>query len=33
MFTIISSGVCGVDLEAEQLARNLGLPVDILIPP
>ena len=24
---------CGVDLEADQLARNLGLPVDILIPP
>lgn len=33
MFTIISGGACGVDLEAEQLARNLGLPVDILIPP
>ena len=33
MFTIISGGACRVDLEAEQLARNLGLPVDILIPP
>ena len=32
-FTIISGGANGVDLEAETLARNYGLPVRVLIPP
>ena len=32
-FTIISGGANGVDLEAEKLARNYGLPVRVLIPP
>ena len=32
-FTIIAGGACGVDLEAEKLARNHGLPVQVLIPP
>ena len=32
-FTVISGGANGVDLEAEKLARNYGLKVEVLIPP
>ena len=32
-FTVISCGALGVDLEAEKLARQYGLLVDVIIPP
>ena len=32
-FTIISGGARGVDLEAEKLTRQYGLPIQVLIPP
>lgn len=32
-FTIVTGGALGLDLEAEKLARDHGLAVDVLIPP
>ena len=32
-FTIVTGGALGVDLEAEKLARDHGLAVQVIIPP
>lgn len=32
-YTIVTGGALGVDLEAEKLARNHGMAVEVYVPP
>ena len=32
-YTIVTGGALGVDLEAEKLARNHGMTVEVYVPP